>query len=228
VYLRPIFQLTWFHLGIQIPDPRFLPGVWPHINCAWGQVFKTVDLNYFGPCQFSHCDKTLDPCKLHGVRFFTRLERETPLDAIEKGIDSKTWKSFGCLAGTDTKFSFGQSQPCEMSSRPIKKGSSASRETRRRGLQILIPDSHFWLDQSFQPSKSLVHINTGESGFPIPVWGAAKSSVFDFPRKMRKWTILLLVLKSARGGGRWRSEFLLKALRRLHFTPRWQLRFDDS
>ena len=35
----------------------------------------------------------------------------------------------------DTKFSFGQSQPCEMSSRPIKKGSSASRVTRRRGLK---------------------------------------------------------------------------------------------
>jgi len=38
------------------------------------------------------------------------------------------------LTGIDTKFSFGQSQPCEMSSRPIKKGSSAWGLTRRRGL----------------------------------------------------------------------------------------------
>jgi len=57
----------------------------------------------------------------------------TPLhvDAIDEGNDSKTLKSFGCLTGKDTKISFGQSQPCEMSSRPIKKGSSASGLTRR-------------------------------------------------------------------------------------------------
>jgi len=41
------------------------------------------------------------------------------------------------LTGIDTKFSFGQSQPCEMSSRPIKKGSSASGLMRRRGLTCI-------------------------------------------------------------------------------------------
>jgi hypothetical protein len=34
----------------------------------------------------------------------------------------------------DYRFSFGQSQPCQMTSRPIKKGSSALHVTRRRGL----------------------------------------------------------------------------------------------
>ena len=55
-------------------------------------------------------------------------------DAIDEENDRKTWKTLGCLTGIDTKFLFGQSQPCEKSSRPIKQGSSAWRVTRRRGL----------------------------------------------------------------------------------------------
>jgi len=43
-------------------------------------------------------------------------------------------KVFAGLAGMDTKISLGQSQPCETSSRPIKKGSSAWGLTRRGAL----------------------------------------------------------------------------------------------
>ena len=57
--------------------------------------------------------------------FETRAERKRPLARVDEGNDSKTWKTFGCLTGIDTKFLFGQSQPCGMSSRLIKKGSAA-------------------------------------------------------------------------------------------------------
>jgi len=50
--------------------------------------------------------------------------------------NDENFKVFAGLAGMGAKFSFDQSQPCELSSRPISKEPSASRVSRRRGLTL--------------------------------------------------------------------------------------------
>jgi|AntAceMinimDraft_5_1070358.scaffolds.fasta_scaffold46597_1 hypothetical protein len=50
----------------------------------------------------------------------------------------ESFKVFAGLTGMDTKFSFGQSQPCQMISRPIKQGSSALHVTRKRSLSFTV------------------------------------------------------------------------------------------
>ena len=60
------------------------------------------------------------------------LNRRTSKTTVNR---NENFKVFASLTGMDTKFSFGQSQPCQMTSRPIKKRSSASYVTRRWGLR---------------------------------------------------------------------------------------------
>jgi hypothetical protein len=83
-------------------------------------------------------------------------------------------KGFGCLTGTDTEVSFGQSLSCEMSSRPIKKGSPALRVTQRRGFR-----TYHYLQNYKKGEKQVVYFGRQNSiwRFYFPM-GKVGSSFF--------------------------------------------------